>query len=315
MSNETSTTGGPGLPAPPLHIAVTGATGFIGSALVPYLTAQGHHVTRLVRRSASGPDEIPWDPSRGALEAGRLEGMDAVINLAGENIAAGRWTPAQKEKIRRSRIDGTRLLSETLAGLANKPKVMVSASAIGYYGSRDDDEVDEDTPPGDGFLPDVCQAWEAAASPAAAADIRVVHLRTGIVLHPAGGALEKMLLPFRLGAGGNIGSGRQWMSWIARTDLLRAYEFAVIHDALAGPVNAVAPTPETNAGFTKVLGRVLKRPTILPLPAFMIKLLFGEMGERLLLEGCRVRPLRLTAAGFQFLHPDLESALRHELEA
>ncbi len=296
------------------RVVVSGASGLVGRALVLHLRQAGAVVGCLVRRPAEpGRDEVAWEPATGQIDRARLEGADAVVHLAGENIAAGRWTAARKEAIRTSRVDGTRLLAEALASLARPPRVLVAASAVGFYGHRGDEEVDETSPPGSGYLSDVCQQWEAAALPAAAAGIRVVHLRIGMVLTRAGGALARMLPPFRLGLAGRIGSGRQWMSWIALEDLLAVIERALTRDSLAGPVNAVSPGAVTNAEFTRTLARVLRRPAILPLPGFAVRLLFGEMGRCLLLEGARVRPGKLIADGFPFVYPDLEDALRDEL--
>jgi uncharacterized protein (TIGR01777 family) len=300
--------------APCLRIVVTGATGLVGDALVPVLVAAGHRVDRVSRRPpAAGTTDIQWDPARGRLDPRALEGADAVVHLAGESIAARRWTAAVKERIRRSRVDGTTLLAETVGRLARRPRVLVAASAVGYYGDRGEEPLTEDSPPGTGFLPEVCRAWEAAADPARAAGIRVVHLRLGVVLAGQGGALPRMLLPFRLGAGGIVGSGRQYWSWIALADLIRVIELALGVDSLAGPVNAVAPAPVTNREFTRTLGRVLGRPTLLPLPALAARLLFGEMGQALLLDSARALPRRLERAGFRFRHPDLEGALRAAL--
>ena len=297
-----------------MKVAVTGATGLIGSALVPFLRSGGHDAVPLRRAAASASDGAPsWDPASGALSAGALDGVDAVVHLAGENIAGRRWTAARKARIRDSRVDGTRRLAETLAGLARRPRTLVAASAIGFYGDRGDQRLDEADAPGSDFLADVCQAWEAAATPARNACIRVVHLRIGIVLTPAGGALGQMLLPFRMGAGGVIGSGRQYMSWVALDDVLGGILHALRTDGLAGPVNMVSPNPVTNAEFTKTLGRVLRRPTILPLPAFGARLAFGEMADALLLSSTRVEPSRLREGGFEFGYPDLEAALRHLL--
>jgi uncharacterized protein (TIGR01777 family) len=241
--------------------------------------------------------------------------VDAVVHLAGESIAAGRWTAAVKERIRRSRVDGTRLLAETLARLERRPRVLVSASAVGYYGDRGDEPLTEESPPGVGFLADVARAWEAAADPARAVGIRVVHPRLGLVLAREGGALPRMALPFRLGLGGVIGSGRQYWSWIALPDAVRVIERALADATLAGPVNAVAPAPATNREFTRALGRVLGRPTLLPFPALGVRLLMGEMGRALLLGSARVLPRRLERAGFRFEHPELEGALRGALAA
>ena len=300
--------------APRLRVAVTGATGLVGSALVPALRAAGHRVDRVSRRPpAAGSTDIQWDPGRGRLDPRALEGVDAVVNLAGESIAARRWTGSVKERIRRSRVDGTRLLAGTLGRLTRRPQVLVSASAVGYYGSRGEAPLTEESPPGSGFLAEVCREWEAAADPARAAGIRVVHPRLGVVLAGQGGALPRMALPFRLGVGGVIGSGRQYWSWIEVSDLVRAIELSLALDTLAGPVNTVAPSPVTNREFTRVLGRVLRRPTLVPLPAPAVRLLLGEMGQALLLDSARVLPQRLERAGLRFRHPGLETALRAAL--
>ena len=299
-----------------MKVAVTGATGLIGSALVPFLSSGGHEAVPLRRgtgRSGGDSDPASWNPETGAVSAAALDGLDAVVHLAGENIAGGRWTAARKARIRDSRVAGTRRLAEALAASPRPPRTLVAASAIGFYGDRGDEELDESSPPGDGFLPAVGQAWEAAAAPAREAGIRVVHLRIGIVLSPAGGALGQMLFPFRMGVGGVIGSGRQYMSWVALDDVLGGILHALRTDDLAGAVNMVAPSPATNAEFTKALGRVLRRPTIFPLPAFGARLVFGEMADALLLASTRVVPARLQASGFDFACPGLEDALRHLL--
>ena len=300
--------------APRLRVAVTGATGLVGSALVPALRAAGHRVDRVSRRPPeAGSTDIQWDPGRGQLDPRALEGVDAVVNLAGESIAARRWTESVKERIRRSRVAGTRLLAETLGRLTRRPQALVSASAVGYYGHRGDEPLTEESPPGSGFLAEVCREWEAAADPARAAGIRVVHPRLGVVLAGQGGALPRMALPFRLGVGGVIGSGRQYWSWIEAGDLVRVLELCLALDTLAGPVNAVAPVPVTNREFTRALGLVLRRPTLVPLPAPAVRLLLGEMGRALLLDSARVLPRRLERAGFRFRHPDPEAALRAAL--
>lgn len=297
-----------------MKVAVTGATGLIGSALVPFLRGGGHEAAPLRRAPAGrGGDGPSWDPDTGALSAGALDGLDAVVHLAGENVAGGRWTAARKARIRDSRVDGTRRLAEALAALPAPPRTLVAASAIGFYGDRGDEALDESSPPGEGFLPVVCQAWEEAAAPAREAGIRVVHLRIGVVLTPAGGALGQMLLPFRMGVGGVIGSGRQYMSWVALDDVLGGVLHVLRTDGLAGAVNMVAPNPATNMEFTKTLGRVLRRPTILPLPGFAARLAFGEMADALLLASARVEPARLRQGGFAFGYPGLEDALRHVL--
>ncbi len=295
-----------------MRIVVTGSSGFIGSALVSSFTSAGHTVTRLVRREPKD-GELLWNPATNSIDAAGLEGHDAAVHLAGENIA-GRWSPAKKAGIKESRVKGTRLLAETLARLAKAPKVLVSASAIGYYGDRGDAVVREDSSSGSGFLAEVAREWEAATQPAALKGIRVVNLRIGVVLSPRGGALAQMLLPFKFGLGGKIGTGRQYMSWIALDELLHVIQHALGTETLKGPANAVSPKPVTNLEFTKTLGRVLGRPTIFPMPAFAARALFGEMADELLLGSTRVEPVRLLASGYQFRYPDLEGALRHLLK-
>jgi uncharacterized protein (TIGR01777 family) len=269
---------------------------------------------RLTRGSAgSAPATATWNPDTGQIDLGRAGDIDAVIHLAGETIAQ-RWTPKTKQRIRDSRVEGTRLLAETLATMPAPPKVLVCASATGFYGDRGEEWLDEKSAPGAGFLADVCQEWEQAAQPARERGIRVVHLRIGIVLTPKGGALAKMLPSFRLGLGGRLGDGRAYWSWIALDDLLEAIQHAFADASVHGPVNVVSPNPVTNAEFTKTLGRVLNRPTILPVPRFAVDLLFGEMGREAILPSFRVKPAKLTEAGFRFGFPDLEPALRHLLE-
>ncbi|CAN5910334.1 TIGR01777 family oxidoreductase [soil metagenome] len=294
-------------------IVVSGATGMIGSALVARLRANGHTVRRLVRSSSSlQAGDVVWDPGHGILPASVIEGAEAVVHLAGAPIAQ-RWTAAHKEEILESRVRSTALLARTIAAAAHKPAVMLSGSAIGYYGDRGDAPVDETSTPGSGFLARVVQDWEAAAGPAADAGTRVVLLRTGIVLSPRGGALERLLVPFRLGVGGPIGGGDQWMSWISLEDQIRAMEFALFGESLSGAVNLVAPNPVTNATFASTLGRVLNRPALIPVPGLALELLYGEMARATILTGQRVRPAALAAAGFEFHFPTLEQALRHEL--
>jgi hypothetical protein len=288
-----------------MKIAVTGSTGLVGSALVPLLQGGGHQVLR-IRRPGH------WDPEKGTIDRSVFEGMDAVVNLAGENIAAGRWTAAKKARIRDSRVKGTKLLSEALAKLDVRPQVLLSSSAIGYYGDRGSELLREESAPGEGFLPDVCRQWEAATDSATRAGIRVVHLRTGLVLSSKGGAMGKMLLPFKLGVGGKIGSGRQYWSWISLDDLCGA----IVHSLQAnlhGPVNAVSPTPVTNLEFTKALGRAISRPTIFPMPAFAARIALGEMADELLLASARVEPTKLMASRFGFRHRELEATLRYLL--
>jgi len=296
-----------------MKVLVTGSTGLIGSALVPFLRAGGHEVVRLVRAPLRVEERVVlWDPEAGKIEPSELEGLDAVVHLAGESIA-GRWTAEKKARIRESRVRGTRFLCETLARLERPPTVLVSASAIGYYGDRGDELLREESPPGRGFLADVATQWEAATEPAAQRGLRVVLLRFGIVLSPRGGALAQMLPPFRLGLGGPIGSGQQYWSWIAIDDVVRAIQHALLTETLRGPVNVVSPDPVRNREFVRALGRVLGRPTLLPMPAAAVRLLFGQMGEELLLASQRVEPIRLLASGFVFQYPDLEGALRHLL--
>jgi uncharacterized protein (TIGR01777 family) len=297
-----------------VKILLSGSTGLIGSSLLRFFRAGEHHVTRLVRRPAHAKaKEIAWDPAEGKLDPVALESHDAVVHLAGANLGEGRWTAARKALLVESRMKSTRLLAETLAGLTHPPRVMVSASAIGFYGNRGDETLTDESSSGSGFLADLCRDWEAACQPATAKGIRVVHLRPGMVLSPAGGALGKMLTPFKMGVGGVIGSGRQYMSWIALDELLCVILFALTHNALRGPVNATAPNPVTNHEFTKTLGHVLHRPTIFPMPAFAARLAFGQMADELLLSSSRVLPAKLQAAGYKFQFPDLEPALRHML--
>ena len=295
-----------------MHVALTGSSGLVGSAMVQFLTTGGHRVTRLVRKSPRS-QEVAWDPAEGIKELSWLEGVEAVVHLAGENIAAGRWTEARKAEIRRSRVEGTQRLCESLARLGRRPKALVTASAVGFYGDRGNEILTEDSAPGGDFLARVCQEWEAAADPASRAGIRVAHLRFGMILSPAGGALKKMLLPFKLGVGGRIGSGAQYMSWIAIDDAIGAIQHAIAAESLRGPVNAVAPAPVTNVEFTRVLARVLSRPAVAPMPAFAARLAFGELADALLLSSQRVMPTRLQAAGYQFQFPEIEPALRHLL--
>ncbi|HUF28683.1 MAG TPA: TIGR01777 family oxidoreductase [Gemmatimonadaceae bacterium] len=297
---------------PALRIAVTGATGFIGSHLVPALRRNGDSVHRIVR-SRPDPGDIVWSPRDRRIDAAALEGMDAVIHLAGENIAQ-RWTSATRRRIRESRVAGTSLLASTMAALERPPRVMISASAVGFYGAdRGDETLDESSAPGDDFLADVAVEWEAATEPAASRGIRVVRTRFGVVLHPEGGMLQRVLPIFRLGLGGRLGDGRQWMSWIALDDLIEAVRFALRTPTIAGGVNVTAPTPVRNEEFTRVLGKVLGRPTMAVVPAFAIRAVFGEMGDATILASQRVLPGRLLEAGFQFEQTSLESALRSEL--
>lgn len=295
-----------------MNILVTGASGFIGRAVVSRLAKSGHRVLPLRRTADDGQAGPTWNPAAGQIRLQPAGPLDAVVHLAGENIAQ-RWTAAAKARIRASRRDATRLLCEALARLPQPPKVLVCASATGYYGDRGDATLDESSSAGNGFLPEVCQAWEAAAEPARQSGIRVVHLRLGIVLARHGGALAKMLPAFQLGLGGRLGTGRQFWSWIALEDLLRVVERALADDALSGAVNAVSPDASTNARFTAALARALSRPAFLPVPVFAVKLLFGAMGREALLASARVQPARLLARGFVFNFPELGAALNHTL--
>lgn len=293
-----------------MKILISGATGLVGSALTPFLAERGHQVVRLSR--SGRPGTVYWNPAGDEIDATGLMGVAAVIHLAGANLADGRWTASRKQEIRRSRVDGTRLLVTTLAQLPEPPQVLVSASAIGYYGDTGGQSVDEAAPVGQGFLADLCLAWEAEAMKAAHFGARVTLLRSGVVLSRAGGALAKMLPIFRAGLGGRIGSGRQWVSWIALDDLLEGVAHVLGRES-AGPINVVAPGAVTNADFTATLARVLGRPAGIPVPATALKLAYGEMAKETLLASCRVVPARLEAEGFRFKFSGLESALRHAL--
>lgn len=302
----------PGLPQP-CRIVISGASGLVGSQLVPFLRAGGHQVFPLVRHASGAADEILWDPAAGQIDAAALEGMDAVIHLAGASIAGGRWTPSRKRTIRESRVRGTRLLAETLAGLGRPPRVLISASAIGYYGDAGSTILTEASPRGTGFLAEVCQVWEEAAAPAEAAGIRVVHPRLGVVLSGGGGILARLAPLMRLGLGGPLGSGQQYMSWIALDDLLGLLLQAIADDRLRGGINAVAPHAVTNRAFSEKLGRVLGRPAVLRAPAPALRLAAGELADELLLASQRARPAHLESSGFPFAFPNLEEALRFEL--
>jgi len=294
-----------------VDVAVTGSHGFIGSALLPALTRAGHRPVRIVRGHAAGDDEIRWNPEAGTIDADGLEGVGGVVHLAGAGIGDKRWTDARKRLILESRTKGTDLLARTLAGLTRPPSALVSASAIGYYGNRGDEALDEQSAPGNDFVARVCVQWEAATAPAADAGIRVARVRGGIVLGREGGVLSRLLLPFRLGLGGRIASGRQYMSWISIDDEVRAILHALTHDQVAGPVNLTGPAPVTNDEFTKTLGRVVHRPTLIPTPLFPLRARYGsELVQHLLVEGQRVLPKRLEATGYAFEHPTLEDALR-----
>lgn len=292
-----------------MKVLVSGATGLVGTALIDYLTSSRVEILRLSRAAASaaGPT-VQWDPARASLPAKDLEGVDAVVHLAGQSVA-GRWTKRSKQAIRDSRIVGTRLLSQTLAQLPTPPRVLICASAVGYYGDRGTEVCTESSRAGAGFLAAVAADWEAATAPAVTAGIRVVQLRIGAVLSPSGGALATMMLPFGLGLGGRLGSGGQYMSWVTLDDLVRIVDYVLLAEDLRGPVNAVAPQAVTNAEFTKSLGRALRRPTVLPVPGFVLRLLLGEMAEALLLASTRATPSILQAHGYEYVHPELDAAL------
>jgi uncharacterized protein len=299
-----------------VKILVSGAGGFIGSALTEKLVSSGHRVIRLTRRPVTpGHDAISWDPQEGHLESNDLEGIEAVVHLAGEGIGDHRWTEAHKARVLDSRVRGTTLLAETIAGLSDPPKVMISQSGAHYYGFESGDRpLTEDAPPGGGFLANVVEQWETSTRAAERGGIRVVRTRSGVVLSPDGGALKKQLLPFKLGIGGKIGSGRQYFSWISLRDELDAMEFLLNRDDISGPVNLVAPKPVTNAEFTRALGDALGRPTFMPVPSLAIKVLFSaQMAEEMIFGGQRLVPKRLLDAGFQFRDPEVEAALREML--
>lgn len=297
------------------RVAITGASGFVGRAIERFLTTAGYSVVRISRSPPRpGTADVSWAPDRGELDASRLEGLDGVVHLAGESIAR-RWTRGARERILHSRVAGTSLLARTLSSLDSPPPVLVSASAVGYYGDSGDREVTEESAPGPGFLSEVTRAWEDAARPAAESGIRVVHPRFGMVLGEGGGALDRLLPVFRMGIGGKLGDGRQWMSWVALGDVVRALDLLLHDPALSGPVNVVAPQAVTNAVFTATLGRVLHRPAIMTVPGAVLRMVYGQMADETLLTGQRVSPLRLTSAGFVFRFPDLEGALRAELGA
>lgn len=294
-----------------MRIAITGSTGLIGTAVAEYFQKQGHAITPLVRsKSKVGKEAIYWDIPSQQIETDKLEGHDVVIHLAGANIAAKRWSPQFKEEIRASRIQGTTLLCNALASLKNPPKAIFSASAVGFYGNNTPHiSIDEEHNVGNGFLPGVCAQWEKAAEPAESAGIRVVFMRFGVVLSPKGGAMAKMLPAFKQGLGGRLGMGTQMMSWIALNEIPPAIEYLISVPQVAGPVNFVSPQPVSNAEFTKILAKVIRRPAVFPFPAFGVRLLFGEMGQTLLLEGAKVIPRRLQESGYAFRYPDLETAL------
>lgn len=297
-----------------MKILITGSSGLIGSALVPFLRKRGHQVKKLTRKAgALSDDELAWDPSQPVAYRSEFEGYDAVINLAGESIASGRWTEEKKRKIRDSRVHGTRVLCETLGLLKTPPKVLINGSAMGYYGDQEEAVLTEESRAGTTFLAQVCRDWENATAPAKQKGMRVVCLRTGMVLSKQGGALAKMLGPFKLGLGGVLGSGKQYISWITDDELVHVVEYLLTHPSLYGPINVGTPYPVTNREFTKALGAVLGRPTLLPMPTWLVRFVFGEMGEELLLGSTRMAPRRLIESGYAFRYPHLEAALRHLL--
>ena len=297
-------------------ILLSGASGMLGSSIAKALTHNGLTSSRLVRRKARSPEEIEWNPAPGGSvsDPDQLEGITAAIHLSGASIAGHRWTPAYKRELADSRIASTRILSEALARLKSPPKVLIVASAIGYYGDRGDEILDESSSAGAGFFPELCQEWESASLPAAQAGVRVVHLRLGMIIGPYGGAMARLIPLFRLGLGGPLGNGRQWMSWISEADAAGAALFALSTHAVSGPANAVAPNPVTNAEFTRLLGRAVHRPAIVPAPAFALRLAFGQMADEALLASTRVVPTRLLEAGFEFQHPTLAEAFTYALK-
>jgi uncharacterized protein (TIGR01777 family) len=297
-----------------MKILISGSHGLVGTALIKALETEGHEIFRLVRHYPNSEAEIEWSPDRYSIQLARIEGFDAVVNLAGESIAEGRWTDEKKRRIRESRVKGTKLLGDALANLTKPPKTFICASAIGYYGNRGDETLTENSAPGDDFLAEVCVEWEKATALATEKGIRVVNARFGVILDAHGGALAKMLPPFRMGIGGKIGSGKQWMSWIALEDVVGALKFVLANETLSGPVNFVAPNPVTNAEFTNTLGKALSRPTLFPIPAFGVRLLFGEMADALLLSSQRVEPQRLKATGYEFQYSQLQTVLSHALQ-
>ncbi|HNB24282.1 MAG TPA: TIGR01777 family oxidoreductase [Candidatus Melainabacteria bacterium] len=296
-----------------MKIAITGASGLVGKKVTARLEAAGHQVVKLVRRVRNSDNEFTWNPETDKIDAKAFEGVDSVIHLAGENIASKRWSSEQKMKIKQSRVNGTKLIAGALATLDNPPRALVSASAIGFYGDRGAEMLTEESKSGSGFLAHVCRDWEDATRVAESKGLRVVHARLGVVLSKEGGALKMMLPPFLMGAGGPLGNGKQYMSWIDLDDAAKAFIYLATESNLSGPVNLVAPNPETNADFTKKLAKVIHRPAFFPVPEFGVKTLFGEMGQELLLASNRVSATKLVNSGFKFDYPELESALKHEL--
>jgi uncharacterized protein (TIGR01777 family) len=292
-----------------MKILITGSHGLVGKTLISELVKDGHEIVSLVRHKSEGASEIEWHPNQRSIDSERVSGFDVVVHLAGESIASGRWTDEKKRKIRESRVDGTTLLSRALAQSSKAPAAFISASAIGYYGNRADELLNEKSAPGNDFLAEVCVAWERATGEAEARGVRTVHARFGIILDQEGGALAKMLTPFRMGVGGRIGDGKQWMSWIALVDVIKGLKFVIENESIAGPVNFVAPNPVTNGEFTKTLGDALSRPTLFPMPSFAVRLAFGEMADALLLSSAKVEPKRLQESGYRFEFENLQPAL------
>jgi len=298
-----------------MKILISGSHGLVGKALISELTKDQHEIVSLVRHKSAGASEIEWHPNQGSIDSEYVSGFDVVVHLAGESIASGRWTDEKKRKIRDSRVNGTTLLSQAVARSSKPPATLISASAIGYYGNRRDELLNEKSVPGNDFLAEVCVAWERATRDAEARGIRTVHARFGIILDQDGGALAKMLTPFRMGVGGRIGDGKQWMSWIALADVIKGLMFVIESNSMTGAVNFVAPNPVTNSEFTKTLGDALSRPTLFPLPSFVARLAFGEMADALLLSSAKVQPQRLMDSGYRFEFQKLEPALEAILKA
>ena len=297
----------------PMKILITGSSGLVGSSLVDFLSSGGHQVSKLVRHATNKEDEVYWDTEKNEIDLEKLEGFDVIVHLAGENIANKRWSDKQKEKIARSRVDGTNFITEALLKLSSPPSTFICASAIGFYGDRNDELCDEKSAVGEGFLAETCEQWEQASKGLEEKNIRVVNTRFGIILDPRSGALAKMLPLFKLGAGGDLGDGKQWMSWIALDDVLGVILHCMTNENIFGPVNTVSPNPVTNKEFTKILAKVLRRLAIFPAPGFALKLALGEMADALLLSSTKVEPLALKETGYDFAYPDLEDALRHML--
>ena len=295
-----------------MKVLITGSSGLVGSALTDFFVANGDEVIRLMRRSAPADSPV-WDPENGEIDLAGVRDISAVVHLAGDNLGEGRWNDRKKNSILNSRVKGTQLLSEFFAATEHKPNVIVSASAVGYYGNRGEERVDEASEPGKGFLADVCRQWEEATASAVDVGIRVANLRLGLILSAEGGALKKMLLPFRIGLGGVIGSGKQYMSWVSIDDVIGTIQHIIANEAVRGPVNLVSPNSVSNREFTKTLGQVLNRPTIFPMPAFAARIAFGEMADELLLSSTRVIPKKLMDSGYEFRHPELGGAFEHLL--